>query len=180
MTDTDTGTGTGTGTVDWGAVAAASGETAVAGPAPRAIGSQLPPFPEGSAYLVGRLPIECDTKWAVVELPEAIDGLACAATLANVTVLKDCDNPSPRVCKPYVLASEPLNNRQILVELSGTGDKKTIGAGWETGDYPGAAPTTRAVTTGVPVVEVVIIVGPDCGPCQDSNWQTGSDWGQGS
>lgn len=137
----------------------------------------LPPFPQGMSYMIGRLPIKCDTKRAVVQLPEPIKNVHCAVVVVNSGVLADCYRPSPNVCVPNALSGRPLNDREILVVTDSDGDGKTVGAGWTPGTYQGSQPTTRSIETGVPYVEVVVYIGVGCG-CDSDNWAADNEWGQ--
>lgn len=177
-------------TADWNSIvgndgaagaSGASGATATAG-ASGAAGAKatqnLPPFPQGFGYMVGRLPISGNAGRAVVQLPEPIKGVSCAFTVANVTVLSDCYRSGNRKCTPNVVGSRPLNDREIEVELDGGGDEVARGLGWTLGSqYPGAQPETRSVETGQPAVEVLLIIGPKCG-CDAENWASDDEWGQ--
>ena len=158
------------------AVAAALGRNAAAQSAPVGKASNnLPPFPQGVSYLIGRLPIKGDTSEAIVQLPEATAGVSCAVVLPNTGVLSDCYRPA-RGCVPNALRAQPINDREIRVTLDGTGDK-TTGPGWVPGAYPGSAPETRAIDVGVPYVEVVVFIGPACG-CSSENWVSDTnEWG---
>lgn len=142
-----------------------------------AFDNNLPPFPQGVSYMIGRLPIKCDTSVAMVQLPEPIKGVSCAVVLPNSGVLSDCHRDASSLCVPNVKRAYPINDREIKVVLDGQGDGKAVGPGWVGGQYPGAQPTTRPIETGVPYVEVVVFVGVDCG-CDGENWAADTpDWG---
>lgn len=166
---------------DWSAIVSGTDTADSSAPAARATAAayqNLPPFPQGFAYMVGRLPIKGDTGEAVVELPEPIKGVSCATVMVNSGVLSDCYRPAKNKCStPVALRGQPINDRQILVTLDGDGEKVT-GPGWVAGSqYPGAAPETRSVDVGVPYVEVVLFIGPKCG-CSSENWASDDEWGQ--
>lgn len=144
--------------------------------APAAPPNNLPPFPQGVSYLIGRLPIKGDTSVAIVELPEPIAGVHCAAVMVNSGILSDCYRPAGNKCVPTAMRGQPINDRQIKVVLDGAGEKVS-GPGWQPGAYPGSTPTTRSVEVGVPYVEVVLYVGVDCG-CNSENWAPETpEWG---
>lgn len=163
---------------DWNAVVSgnSSGGASDAAPAGKA-GSNSAPFPEGFSYMVGRLPIKNDTGEAIIELPEPIKNVSCAAVVVNSGVLSDCYRPARNKCgTPTALRGQPVNDRQILVTLDGDGERVT-GPGWVPGSqYPGAAPKTRSIDVGVPYAEVVLFIGPECG-CSSENWAADDEWG---
>lgn len=167
---------------DWNKIVAESGQdsTPTTPTAPTAAAGYgtvrtitLPELP----FVVGRLPITCDTKTAVLQLPEPIKGVHCAAVLANVTVLSDCDRPADDVCRPAPKYARPLNDREIEVVLWGGGTQRAVGTGWKTSTYGGQL-ETRPVPIGVPVVEVQILAGRavTCG-CDSEQWVTDEGWG---
>lgn len=181
---------------DWGAIAAVPGQDAghtqdpspaetgpvlsravnapATDPSGAAFGS-LPPFPAQTAMVVGRLPIQGDTGKAIIQLPEPVKDVHCAFTVANTGVLSDCTRTIRNACVPAVLRSRPLNDREFEVLLDG-GDYTAKGAGWTPGTYPGAAPQTRSIDVGVPYVEILAIIGIDCG-CSSENWASDNEWG---
>lgn len=175
-----------TNTANWESIVASDSGVAEAAastiPAPRASAAaapsnNLPPFPQGVSYLIGRLPITCDTAVAVLTLPEPIKGISCAVVLPNSGVLSDCHNDSSKKCVPNALRAYPINDRAVRVVLDAPGDKVTTGPGWVEGGYPGSLPTTLGVEVGVPYVEVVVFVGVDCG-CSSENWAPDTpEWG---
>ncbi|MFJ5173728.1 hypothetical protein ACIP68_07745 [Streptomyces griseoviridis] len=159
---------------DWETIARDSGggrrRTA---PVPAA--SNLPPTPPNTALLAGRLPIKCDTGKAIIQLPEKIKKVHCALVLANTGVLSECLRPAKDVCLPNALRARPLNDREFEVVLDG-GEGVAKGLGWvKDGDYPGAQLKTRAIETGVPYVEILVMVGLDCG-CEGENWASDNDY----
>lgn len=154
----------GTGARGGSQIEPASGERAAAS-------SNLPPFPQGGAYMVGRLPLsECMPGKAIVQLPEAIDGVHCATVVANTGVLSDCYTDSSNEPSPQVRNARPINDREIVVYFA-KGEGVAKGLGWTPGDYQGSQPTTRNIGTGVPYVEVVLFIGPACG-CSSDDWYT--------
>lgn len=149
----------------------------VASAAAAAPPNNLPPFPQGVSYMIGRLPIKVDTAVAIVQLPEPIKGVNCATVVVNSGVLSDCYRDSSKVCVPTALRGQPINDREIKVVLDGAGDGKVVGPGWTAGDYPGSMPKTRSIEVGVPYVEVVLFVGVDCG-CNSEKWAPDTpEWG---
>lgn len=160
---------------DWDAVVGA--DTAPAEPGVRAAPSNLPPFPQGFGYLIGRLPIKGDTGKAVVQLLEPTKGVSCAAVFVNSGVLSDCYRPAKGCGAPTALKGQPRNDREIVVTLDGDSDEVITGPGWVAGSqYPGAPAETRSVDAGVPYVEIMLVVGPDCG-CSSENWAPDNEWG---
>ena len=137
-------------------------------------GASLPPFPPQSSIIVGRLPIQGDTGKAIIQLPEAVKDVHCAFTVANTGVLSDCYRNARNVCVPAAVRSRPLNDREFEVILDG-GDYTAKGLGWQAGAYPGAAPTTRTIGTGVPYGEILAVVGIDCG-CGSEDWANDNQW----
>lgn len=175
---------------DWGAIASTatpptpdaqgSGQGAAlpAAPAPQArasFGGSLPPFPPQTAIVVGRLPIQGDTGRAIIQLPEPVKGAHCAFTVANSGVLSDCYRTVRNACVPSVLRSRPLNDREFEVLLD-AGDYTAKGLGWDAGAYPGAAPETRSIDTGAAYVEILAVIGIDCG-CSSQDWASDNEWG---
>lgn len=143
--------------------------TAPEGKAAPMASNNLPPFPQGFAYMVGRLPLsECTPGKAIVQLPEAVDGVHCAFVVANTGVLSDCYSDNANEASPQVRNARPINDREIAVFFT-KGEGVAKGPGWVAGQYPGSMPTTRSVGLGVPYVEVLVIVGPDCG-CSSEDW----------
>lgn len=137
--------------------------------------SNLPPTPPNTALIAGRLPIKGDTGRAIIQLPEKVKLVHCALAVANTSVLSDCYRPAKNVCIPNALRARPLNDREFEVILDG-GDGVVKGLGWtKDGAYPGALPVTRSVETGVPFVEILVMVGIDCG-CNSENWADDNEW----
>lgn len=177
---------------DWGAIASDATPAAPAAPAGRSVGQatlppaspapqgkasfggSLPPFPPQTSIVVGRLPIQGDTGRAVIQLPEPVKGAHCAFTVANSGVLSDCYRTVRNACVPSVLRSRPLNDREFEVLLD-AGDYTAKGLGWDAGAYPGAAPETRSIDTGAAYVEILAVIGIDCG-CSSQDWAS-DDWG---
>lgn len=172
--------------VDWAAVSDSGTptDTDAAAPAPAQYGGfasaplpsaiTLPELPE----VIGRLPIKPGTRIAIIQLPEPIKGVSCAAVFANVTILSDCDAPAKPGCgRPAVKYARPLNDREIEVEFW-DGDGTVAGPGWKTSAYPGGQLETRPVPLGVPVVEVKIVSGRaiTCG-CDPDKWAVDSPYG---
>ncbi|KGI79385.1 hypothetical protein IL38_24120 [Actinopolyspora erythraea] len=166
---------------DWNSIITdnAPAEGAASPPSGKAAPNNMPPFPQGFGYMVGRLPIKGDTAKAIVQLPEKLKGISCAAVLVNSGVLSDCYKDGSKVCAPTALSGRPINDREIAVFTDAPGDEVVRGPGWVVSGYyyPGALPTTRPVEVGVPYVEVMVIVGPDCG-CDGENWADDNEWGQ--
>lgn len=165
--------------IDWDGIAASDKTDAMinAKAAPAGAGAKAQPLPDLPRVL-GRLPIDCGTKRAIIELPEATPGVSCAALTHNVSVVSECGNEAEDVCLPYSLRARPLNDRQIEVVLSGKGDKTVKGAGWTSDPYGGQL-ATRSVEPGQPFVEVEIITGRNitCG-CDSENWADDNGWPQ--
>lgn len=154
---------------DWSDVTGTPTAGRATGAAPAAMANNMPPFPDRFAYMVGRLPLsECTPGKAIVQLPEAIDGVHCATVVANTGVLSDCYTDSSGEPSPQVRNARPVNDREIVVFFT-KGEGTAKGPGWTAGSYPGSMPTTRSVGVGVPYVEVVLFVGPDCG-CASEDW----------
>lgn len=164
--------------VDWDGIVASdnngTGSKNLAAAAPSAAAAPLPDLP----LVVGRLPIECGAKRAVVQLPEATKGVKCAAVFANASVLSDCGNEADNVCLPSVLYARPLNDREIEVVFAGKGERTVKGPGWKSDPYGGQM-TTRSVDFGVPFVEVLVVTGRSitCG-CDSENWASDDGWPQ--
>lgn len=155
---------------DWDTITRTGSEAARSAPVVR----NVSPTPPQTGFLAGRLPIQGDTGKAVVQLPEPVKDLHCALVVPNTSVLSDCYRPAKSRCMPNALRAYPINDREIEVILDG-GDHVARGLGWKAGDYPGASPTTRSVETGVPFVEVLVLVGLGCG-CDSENWASEDDW----
>ncbi|HLT10307.1 MAG TPA: hypothetical protein VK028_05800 [Micromonosporaceae bacterium] len=156
--------------IDWDGIAASDGESngngvlAVATPQPMA--APLPDLP----LVIGRLPIKCGAKKAVIQLPEATSGVKCAFTVANTSVLSDCNNEADDVCLPSVLYSRPLNDREIEVVFAGKGEGTVKGLGWTADPYGGQL-KTRSIEFGQPFVEVLVVASRNIGcGCDSENW----------
>jgi hypothetical protein len=159
---------------DWKQIAGSN--AADQGGARAAAFQSLPPTPPNSGFIAGRLPIQCDTGKAIIQLPEPIKLAHCAVVLPNTGVLSDCYRPAKKVCVPNALRARPLNDREFEVILDG-GEHVAKGLGWAlSGSYPGALPETRSIDTDVPYVEILALVGVDCG-CDSENWAS-DEWGQ--
>ncbi|MFC0602582.1 hypothetical protein [Streptomyces palmae] len=173
-TSTETSTAEKCGSFDWDTIARDSGSgQGRAVPVP--MQANLPPTPPNTALIAGRLPIKCDTGRAVIQLPEKIQKAHCALVLPNTGVLSDCYRPAKNVCLPNALRARPINDREFEVILDG-GEGVVKGLGWtRDGDYPGALLKTRAIETGVPYVEILVMVGIDCG-CDSENWASENDY----
>ncbi|WP_367139625.1 hypothetical protein [Saccharothrix sp. HUAS TT1] len=160
--------------VNWDAAATAdtpdpTPQHAAHAPVPR---TNLPELPE----IIGRLPIKPGTGVAVLQLPQPVKGVSCAAVFANSSILSDCDRPAPSLCnRPAVKYARPLNDREIEV-VFWDGDEKITGPGWKDNPYPGGQLETRVVPIGVPFVEVKLVVGRtiQCG-CDPERW-AGDDY----
>lgn len=164
--------------VDWDGIVASDRDdkpiVGVRDTAPMAAAAPLPDLP----LVVGRLPIECGAKKAIVQLPEATQGVKCAAVFANTSVLSDCGNEAEDTCLPSVLRARPRNDREIEVVLSGKGERTVKGPGWKTDPYGGQM-STRPVDFGTPFVEVLVVTGRSitCG-CDSENWASDNGWPQ--
>lgn len=158
---------------DWNSIVhdnpAVTAPTAAAA-APR---MNLPELP----LVVGRLPIRCDTKRAIIQLPQAIKGVSCAAVFPNTSVLSDCYVAAADICRPAPKFARPLNDRDIEVVFWGNDNGGTeTGPGWKDAAYPGGQLETRSIDFGVPFVEILLVAGRTltCG-CDSEKWAS-NDW----
>ncbi|MBO0819320.1 MAG: hypothetical protein J2P26_00565 [Nocardiopsaceae bacterium] len=182
-TSADATAESGGGGIDWDQItsggdgpAAPTAPAAVraAGPAGAAV-SNLPPTPPQTGLIAGRLPIQGDTGKAILRLPEPVKGLHCAVVMVNTGVLSDCYRPAKRACVPTALRGRPLNDAEIEVILDG-GDHVARGLGWTvSSSYPGANLETRQIEVDVPYVEVLALVGVECG-CDADKWADENDY----
>lgn len=139
------------------------------------------PFPQGFRTMYGRMPIQCDTAIAIMQLPDPIVCIKCAMVFVNSGGgLCDCDTARCGGCPQVTaLSGQPINDQEIKICTDARGDKQLIDLGWVPGgNYPGAPPQTRPIQTGVPYVEAMVVIGPDCGPCVDGKFVDDQPWPQ--
>lgn len=155
--------------IDWNAIADSDTDSHASAPRDVAAPMAAAPLPD-LPMVIGRLPIKCGAKRAVIQLPEASTGVKCAFTVANTSVLSDCNNETDDVCLPSVLYSRPLNDREIEVTFAGKGEGTIKGLGWTADPYGGQL-KTRSIEFGQPFVEVLVVVSRSisCG-CDSENW----------
>jgi hypothetical protein len=155
--------------VDWAGIADSDTKTVQA-----SVGAAAAPPPPDLPRLIGRLPLpnmSCGgVGKAILQLPEATEGVKCAYTNANTSVLSNCGNEAENVSLPAVHHSRPLNDREIEVVFAGKGEEVIKGFGWKSDPYGGQL-TTRSIDFGVPFVEVEVVVSRSipCG-CDTDKW----------